>query len=222
MKKYLLWMLAAILCCGLTTFALTSCGGDDDDPQPKTPEEQEEQQGGKQEEPKAESYDVTLTLVIQRATLNAFEYDFKYVDAKGNTKTYDIDQDTEGVSFDSFELPRYNTYANTYFPAKGDAFYQDMKNPLLLRITLKDQPTGKKYSFETVCHIKESFQYTEAFVYSFPTVLVTETPKGGQRALKYGNSFNFQIVDVTNWERFYNATQGKKSTLGTDDLTVGE
>ena len=32
MKKSLLWMLAAILCCGLTTTALTSCGSDDDNP----------------------------------------------------------------------------------------------------------------------------------------------------------------------------------------------
>jgi hypothetical protein len=215
MKKNLLWMLAAILFCGLTTTVFTSCGDDEDDSQPSTPEQPE-----KPEDKKAESADVTLTLVIQKSTLNVFEYDFKYVDAKGNTKTYDIDAQTEGVAFDELEQGRYNTYTQATFPAYGEACYNDMKKPLVLRVTLKDQPTGKKYSYETVCHVKEDFKYQEAFIYSFPSVFVTETPKGGKRTVK--SDFQFQVVDVTNWERFKAAADGKTSTLGYGEYTVNE
>jgi hypothetical protein len=83
MKKNHLWMLAAILLYGLATVFI-SCSKDDDGDKPKTPEE--EQPGGK-EDPKAASADVTLTLIIQRSTLNAFEYDFKLVDTNGTAKT---------------------------------------------------------------------------------------------------------------------------------------
>ena len=220
MKKNFMWMIAAILFCGTMTTVFTSCGSDDSNttPKPVTPEEQ-------QEEKKAESADVTLTLVVQRSTLNIFKYDFKYVDAKGNTQTFDIDEKTEGVPFDDFEQPLYNLYSKASFPALGEAFAQDMQNPLVLRFTLKNQPTGKNYSYETICHIKEDFQFKENFIYVFPSVLVTETPKGGHRALKYGNSFNFQITQVTEsgWERLAGRIEGKRSTLGSDDnMTVNE
>lgn len=65
----------------------------------------EEEQDGQQEDKKVESADVTLTLVIQLSTLDVFEYDFKYVDTKGDTKTIKIDAETTGVSFDAFEQP---------------------------------------------------------------------------------------------------------------------
>jgi hypothetical protein len=222
MKKNFIQMFAACLrgfailaIGGLTTTALISCGDDDDDnnSQPKTPQEQ-------QEDTKAATADITLTLVIQPATLNVFEYDFKYVDAKGNTKTFDIDNNTTGVSFDEFERNRYNTFTNATFPVYGDDFYKDMQNPLVLRYTLKDQPTGKKYSYETVCHVREDFKYQDVFIYAFPCVFVTETPKGGQRTVK--NDFQFQITKVTNWEPFANLANGKRSTLGSDELTVNE
>lgn len=213
MKKNLLWMLAAILFCGLTTTVFTSCGDDEDDGQPSTPEEQPG-------EKKPESADVILTLVIQRGTLNVFEYDFKYVDAKGNTKTYDIDAQTEGVAFDELEQSRYNTFTSATFAAYPETFRNDMKNPLVLRVTLKDQPTGKKYSYQTICHIKKDFQFQERFIYAFPSVFVTETPKGGKRTVKC--DFQFQVVDVTNWERFASAADGKSSTLGWGEYTVNE
>ena len=216
MKKNNLWMLAAILLCGLATVFI-SCSKDDDGDKPKTPEE--EQPGGK-EEPKAASADVTLTLIIQRSTLNAFEYDFKYVDTKGTTKTWDIDAETEGVALDDFEKAIYNTYVNLSLPMYGEELVKDMQNPLVLRFTLKDQPTGKKYSYETIMHAKKDFKFTDPFYFCRPGVIVTETPKGGQRTQK--ESFVIQVNPVTDWERFVSLVDGKSCIYGTGELTVNE
>ena len=74
MKKNLLWMLAAILFCGVMT---TSCSKDDDDnstPTPDTPKQETQ-------------YDIELNFIAHPKSLQYFEYDFKYVDANGNTKT---------------------------------------------------------------------------------------------------------------------------------------
>jgi hypothetical protein len=219
MKKNNLWMLAAILLCGLATVFI-SCSKDDDGDKPKTPEE--EQPGGK-EDPKAASADVTLTLIIQRSTLNAFEYDFKYVDTKGTTKTWDIDAETEGVALDDFEKAIYNTYVNLSLPMYGEELVKDMQNPLVLRFTLKDQPTGKQYSYETIMHVKKDFKFTDTFFFCRPSVIVTETPKGGQRTTK-GGSFSIQVNKITadSWERYVTAIDGKASINGTFELTVNE
>ena len=217
MRKNHFWMFAAILLCGLAT-VFTSCSKDDDgDTKPK----EEEQPGGK-EDTKAASADVTLTLIVQRSTLNAFEFDFKYVDTNGSAKTLKVDEKTEGVALDDFEKSVYNTFANPFFPTYGEALVKDMQNPLVLRFTLKDQPTGKNYSYETIMHIKKDFQIKESFFFCRPSVIASETPKGGKRMLKY--SFSIQVNDITvsNWERYVTAIDGRSSIWGSGELTVNE
>ena len=217
MRKNHFWMFAAILLCGLATVFISCSKDDDGDTKPK----EEEQPGGK-EDPKAASADVTLTLIVQRSTLNAFEFDFKYVDTKGTTKTWDIDAETEGVALDDFEKSIYNTYVNLSLPMYGEELVKDMQNPLVLRFTLKDQPTGKQYSYETIMHVKKDFKFTDTFFFCRPSVIASETPKGGKRMLKY--SFSIQVNDITvsNWERYVTAIDGRSSIWGSGELTVNE
>ena len=212
-------MLAAILLCGLATVFI-SCSKDDDGDKPKTPEE--EQPGGK-EDPKAASADVTLTLIIQRSTLNIFEYDFKLVDTNGTAKTLKIDEKTEGVALDDFEKAIYNTYVNLSLPMYGQALVNDMLNPLVLRFTLKDQPTGKQYSYETIMHVKKDFKFTDPFYFCRPSSILTETPKGGQRTTK-GGSFSIQAnyYTASTWESYISKIDGRASICGTGEWTVNE
>ena len=216
MRKNHFWMLAAILLCGLATVFISCSKDDDGDTKPKT---EEEEQGGK-ENPKAASADVTLTLIIQRSTLNAFEYDFKYVDTNGAAKTLKINEKTEGVALDEYEKYVYNTYSKLSFPIYGEDFVKEMQNPLVLRFTMKDQPTGKQYSYETIIHAKKDFQFKEPFYYCKPSVIVTETPKGGQRTPK--ESFVIQVQPVSDWERYVSTVDGKSSLYGSGDFTVNE
>ena len=102
----------------------------------------------------------------------------------------------------------------------GEELVKDMQNPLVLRFTLKDQPTGKKYSYETIMHAKKDFKFTDPFYFCRPSVIVTETPKGGQRTPK--ESFVIQVNPVTDWESYVSKVDGKSSIYGTGELTVNE
>jgi hypothetical protein len=126
------------------------------------------------------------------------------------------------VALDDYEKSVYNTFANSAFPIYGEALVKDMQNPLVLRFTLKDQPTGKKYSYETIMHIKKDFQIKERFYYCRPSVIATETPKGGQRTPK--ESFVIQVNDITvnSWERYVSLVDGKSSLYGSGELIVNE
>jgi len=211
MKKNLLWMLAAILCCGLTTIALTSCGSDDDP---------EEQNGG-QGEKKATKGDVTLTFVAQPKALTYFEYDFKYVDAKGNTKTIDIDQDTQSSgSLDDFEFKAIKDVINVL---AANPEYADLNNPFVYRVVLKDQPVGSTVTYTTTCHVKEGASISETLVYALPSVMPSIKLENSNRELASAFAgFKGQRVSPEQWEQYVSAMEGKVIVQGSGEVVVGE
>jgi len=203
MKKNLLWMLAAILLCGAMT---TSCSKDDDDDNnAQTPDK-----------PNVETkYDFELNFIAQPKSLLYFEYDFKYVDANGNTKTIDIDQNTTSASLGTLaQNPSYKAVISAIASIEG---YADMQNPFIYRVTLKDQPVGKTISYTTTCHVKENATITETLQYAWPSVLVVKTTD-----TSVFSNFNFKTWKITpdKWESYIPTIDGKIISNATDEIVV--
>lgn len=215
MKKNLLWMIAAILCCGAMTTVFTSCGDDDDDnnTKPDTPEEQ-------QQDNKATKGDVTLTFVAQPKSLQYFEYDFQYVDAKGNSRTIDVDQDTQSSgSLDDFEFEYLTNLISTVAEIPD---YEDLKTPFVYRVVLKDQPVGSKVTYTTTCHVKEGTSITETLRYATPTVLSAVMLENGKRVDASAHfSLNTQRVSPEQWQDYISKMEGKNIREASGEITVG-
>ena len=202
MKKNLLWMLAAILFCGVMT---TSCSKDDDDnstPTPDTPKQETQ-------------YDIELNFIAHPKSLQYFEYDFKYVDANGNTKTIDIDQDTKGTSLGT--LAQNQVYTGVVSVIASTKGYEDLNNPFVYRVTLKNQPVGKTISYTTTCHVKENVTITETLQYATPAVLAIKTADGSACA-----PFSIRTWKVTpeKWTDYITSVDGTAIQQATNEFTV--
>ena len=77
---------------------------------------------------------------------------------------------------------------------------------------------GLRYAYPLI----QYKQIKESFFFCRPSVIASETPKGGKRMLKY--SFSIQVNDITvsNWERYVTAIDGRSSIWGSGELTVNE
>jgi hypothetical protein len=215
MKKNFIKMLAAIFFCGTMTTVFTACGDDDDDKnQPKTPEEQKEEQ-------KATKGDVTLTFIAQPKSLQYFEYDFKYVDAKGNTKTIDIDQNTQSSgTLDEFEFSfiKASIAAVAAVPA-----YADLNDPFVYRVTLKDQPVGGTVTYTTTCHVKEGASITETLQYATPTVFRSLKLENGERVSLSGVvSFKTWKITPEKWDDYVSTVEGKVINEASGEVSVSK
>jgi hypothetical protein len=204
MKKNLLWMFAAILFCGMIT---TSCSKDDDNNNnnPQTPDTPQEET----------MLDVELNFIAHPKSLQYFEYDFKYVDANGNTKTIDIDQNTESASLGILaEQPIYTGVVDVIASVDG---YTDLKNPFVYRVTLKNQPVGKTISYTTTCHVKENATITETLVYATPGVLALKTAY-----MSAFVPFSMRTWKITpdKWEQYISSLEGTTIGQATDEFTV--
>ena len=215
MKKNFIKMLAAIFFCGTMTTVFTACGDDDDDNKtPQTPEEQKEEQ-------KATKGDVTLTFIAQPKSLQYFEYDFKYVDAKGNTKTIDVDQNTQSSgTLDEFEFSFIKVSMSAL---AADPDYADLNDPFVYRVTLKDQPVGGVVTYTTTCHVKEGASITETLKYVTPTVLRSLKLENGERVSLSGVvNFKSWRIAPEKWDDYVSTVEGKVINEASGEVSVGK
>ena len=215
MKKNFIRMFAAILFCGAIATVFTACSKDDDDNSKSTPDQPKEEQ-------KATKGDVTLTFIAQPKSLQYFEYDFKYVDAKGNTKTIDIDQDTKSSgSLDDFEFQYIKEAINALATMPG---YADISTPFVYRVALKDQPIGGTVTYTTTCHVKEGASISETLQYALPQVISTLKLENDARMLAESTVFNFRTQKVTSeqWEKYVSTMEGKTISQASGEITVGK
>jgi hypothetical protein len=217
MKKYYSMVFAAIrplmfsmAFCGAIATVFTACSKDDDDN--KTPVQPKDDQ-------KATKGDVTLTFVAQPKSLQYFEYDFKYIDAKGNTKTVDIDEKTQSTgSLDDLEI---GFYKNTISALAQDPEYADLNNPFVYRVVLKDQPVGGKVTYTTVCHVKEGATITETLRYATPLVISSKRLENSERVLVSSIfSFNSQRVSPEQWNEYITKMEGKEIREASGEVSL--
>ena len=208
MKKNLLWMFAAILFCGAMTTVFTSCSKDDDDKNVTPPAPQEENTN-------PTKFDIELNLIAQPKSLQYFEYDFKYVDANGNAKTVKIDQNTQSASIGS--LAHFPIYTNVISALASLVPYADLNNPIIYRVTLKDQPVGKTISYITTCHVKENATITETLQYAMPAVLAIKSTDNSACG-----AFNIltQKVNPEQWAEYIAKVEGKTILQATNEFEV--
>ena len=201
-------MFAAILFCGAMTTVFTSCSKDDDDDKVTPPTQQDEPTN-------PTKYDVELNFIAQPKSLQYFEYDFKYVDANGNTKTIDIDQDTPSASIGSLaQLPAYTEVVSAL--ASIDA-YADLNNPFVYRVTLKDQPVGKPISYTTTCHVKENVTITETLQYATPAVLAK---RAAENSLYSPFSIRTWKITPERWAEYIPTVDGKTIAQASYEFVV--
>ena len=211
MKKNLYRMFAAILFCGAMTTVFTSCSKDDDDNNGgSTPSGQ---QGGETNQPTKR--DVELNFSAQKKSLQYFEYDFKYVDAKGNTKTIDIDENTASASIGT--LAQFPLYTQTISGMAAVEAYADLANPFIYRVTLKDQPVGETISYTTTCHVKENATITETLQYATPGVLAVSVADN----IAY-SPFSIRTWKITpdRWSAYVETVEGKTVSQATFEFEV--
>ena len=177
MKKNFLWMLAAILFCGLATIMFTACGKDDDNT-PKDPEEEQTP-----EPKKADFYDITFTVVGQKSLLNVITSDLtiNYLkNGQQNKVTVELDEEFESESaLDALESVWYNKATEAAFIAEPKLAL-DMEQKYIYRKTIKDIAVGTEYSYDFFCHVNKGFQIAEgdSLIYMIPSMMITETAKG--------------------------------------------
>jgi hypothetical protein len=211
MKKNFYRMFAAILFCGAMTTVFTSCSKDDDDNNGgSTPSGQ---QGGETNQPTKR--DVELNFIAQKKSLQYFEYDFKYVDAKGNTKTIDIDENTASASIGT--LAQFPLYTQTISGMAAVEAYADLANPFIYRVTLKDQPVGKTISYTTTCHVKENATITETLQYATPGVLAVSVADN----IAYSPfSIRTWKINPDRWSAYVETVEGKTIEQATFEFEV--
>jgi len=205
-------MFAAILFCGAMTNVFTACGSDDDDKDKKPTEQKDDNKT-----PTATKGDVTLTFVAQPKSLQYFEYDFKYVDAKGNSKTLDFDQDTQSNStLDDVEI---GFFRNCISVVAENPRYQDMSNPIVYRVELKDQPIGNNVTYTTTCHVKEGATISDSLFYAYPMVIPTLKMENSQRVLA-SSVYRLSTWKIApeKWQEYIQTVEGK--TIGTASGSV--
>jgi len=151
MKKFMNWMLAAILICG-ASMVVTSCGDDDDD-------------NSKGSETIPNTYEVTVTAVLHQCTAEFFNLDLEYTDADGkkNTVTVKAGDQSEAMSEESKKV-----YQNAlgfvaelleqYTPEqKADFDKYIVKN---IKITV---PEGKSCSFAGTTKVRKDYTVTSEY-----------------------------------------------------------
>jgi hypothetical protein len=164
MKKNLLWMLAAILFCGLTVTVFTACGDDDDNN--NTP-------SGQETPAEPSSYEVTLTFIAFKSLTPYVTYKFTYTDAQG--KEYGpiaITGNERGDGLTAEEMEKFKTiYSNFVTKNVPESKYLEYT---ALHFTLPEFPADGSIKWETTRHkIADATAPTEAFSYVWPTVMVT-------------------------------------------------
>ena len=229
MKKNLLWMLAAILFCGLTATMVTACGDDEEDNQPKNPEEQQDPDDPqKPEVKKADFYDITITVVGQSSLFKVMTSDFTINWVKNgqpNLKTVEFDEDFEGESaLDALENSSYTRATKVAFMGEPK-LEVDMQQKYIYRMTLKDIAVDTKYSYDFFCHVNKDFQIAEgdSLLYILPMVMVTETAKGTTN-LELIEEFNYSggVVHPNNLSRFLQQFDDRKPMFLKNEFTVGD
>lgn len=191
MKKNLLWMLAAILLCGLTVTVFTACGDDDDDnntPKPQdTPTE-------------ATSYDVTLTFMAFKSLTPYVTYEFSYTNHKGEKSgPIKISGNEKGEDLTANELEEYKGFYKLYVSENvPESKYLEY---MAMHFTIKDVPTDGSISWETTRHkIAEATVPEEPFSYVWPSVMVTV--KSGNKSRSVMN-LGPGIVGESNREKWF-------------------
>jgi len=216
MKKNFFRMFAAILFCGTIATVFTACSKDDDSSK-SLPQEQggQGQPGGQ----KATKGDVTLTFVAQPKSLQFFEYDFKYVDAKGNTKTIDIDQNTTSSgSLDDLELGFLKETINAFAAIPE---YSDIKNPFIYRVVIKDQPVGGKVTYTTTCHVKEIPSISETLQYLTPMVVPSlKLENRGREVTSSIIDFKSFKISPEKWADYVKTIEGKEIAQASGTVSV--
>lgn len=210
MKKNFSWMRTAIRPMVLTMLFFgamtTSCSSDDDDdkntPTPDTPKQETK-------------FDIELNFVAHPKSLQYFEYDFKYVDANGNTKTIDIDQDTQGSSLGTLaDVPIYKSTVGTMASIEA---YADLNEPFIYRVTLKDQPVGKTISYTTISHVKENVTISETLQYATPAVLAMK-PADGSVCVPF--SIKTWKVTPEKWADYLKTVEGKTIQEASNEFVI--
>lgn len=215
MKKNLLWMLAAILLCGLTTTMFTACGGDDEDNQPNSG--QQDNSGTTE----STTYEVTFTVLAPTNAFDFMSYDFTYADDKGNRFTKEIDSDMSNESLTEKEKADLNTYLRVATLTTPN-FTQVFTDYRAQHFTLKNLSTGSTIHYELVMHPNSDYQPAEgeAFAFVSPLVNVVQTPKNGTATVLCDYESRLYSFKDTAWEDFKSRMEGRK--LIDRDVTVGQ
>ena len=158
------WMFAAILICGASV-VVTSCGDDDDDNK------------GSQTTPN--TYEVTITAILQECTAKLFDLNVEYTDADGKKNTVVVkggDQ-TEVISAEAKNL--YDEQKNFCIGVALQQYTEEEKAEFEkyivknIKITV---PEGKSCSFAGTVKAKNDYTVTSPYA-NFITPLVFSTCK---------------------------------------------
>ena len=194
MKKNLLWMLAAILFCGLTVTVFTACGSDDDDNKPNS--------GGDDNDKPAQvtSYDVTLTFMAFKSLTPYVSYEFSYTSPKGEKYgPIKITGNEKGDGLTAEELEKYKSVYKEFVSENvPESKYLEYT---ALHFTLSDIPVDGSISWETTRHkLADATAPEEPFSYVWPTVMVTV--KAGNKK-QSSVSVLSGVVGESNKERWF-------------------
>ena len=235
MKKNLLWMLAAILFCGITVTMLTSCG--DDDPIPTSNEgdnndgdgdgdgDGEGEGEGEKTIVKAGVYDISIAYIIHRSITEIFDVELTTTDPNGNENTYSFKTPQEpSDAFVGNEAEIYRASSYETFKMVDPLFTLDYCNDVIVRrINFRDVPVDKSVKFITVFNKKPDVQLTpHKYAFIRPSVVFTQTPKDNNKAtVIQDGSVRASAIGANSFERWVNSLDGQREKGGTFKLVAG-
>ncbi len=212
MKRNLLWMLAAILLCGVMTL---SCSKEEDNSKPQTGQQDDNGTTA------STTYDVTFTVLAPTNAFDFMSYDFTYSDEKGNKFTKEIDGDMSNESLTEKEKADLNTYLKTASLTEPNiaALLSDYRAQ---HFTLKNLSSGSTIHYQLVMHPDPDYQAAEGTSFAFvsPLVNVVQTPKNGTATVLYNYESQVFTFKDTQWEEFRSRLEGRK--LIDRDVIVGQ
>lgn len=229
MKKNLLWMIAAILLCGLTITMFTACGDDDPIIPAPTPQEEEGNNEGEGEGEeivvKAGVYDISVAYIIHRSLTEFFDVELTTTDNNGKETAYSFKTPQDpSDGFQGTEAEQYSNVAYGTFRMIDDLFTLDYCNNVIVRrVNFKDVPVDKSVKFITVLHKKQDLQITaQKYAFIRPSIVFTQTPKDNKKATVLSDcSVRGSLVGESSFERWLNNMDGKRESNGTFLLTAG-
>ena len=151
MKKFMNWMLAAILICG-ASMVVTSCGDDDDD-------------NSKGSERTPNTYEVTVTAILHKCTAEFFNLDVEYTDADGKKSTVTVKAGDQSETLSQEASTIYHKQSDLVAATVDDgngvnkAEFEKyiVKN---IKITV---PEGKKISFAGTARARKDYTLTSQY-----------------------------------------------------------
>jgi hypothetical protein len=231
MKKNLLWMIAAILLCGLTITMFTSCGDDEPVIPAPTPQEEEGDNEGEGEGEEKETvvkagvYDISVAYIVHRSLINFFDIELTTTDNNGKETAYSFKtpQD-QSDGFQGTEAEQYSNVAYGTLRIIDDLFTLDYCNDVIVRrINFNDVPVDKSVKFITILHKKPNLENTsQKYAFIRPSFVFTQTPKDNKKASVLSDcSVRGSLVGESSFERWLNNMDGKRESNGTFLLTAG-